>query len=125
MTLLLVGIGGALGSMARHAVNRLIHQHALPSTFPLGIFVINVSGSILIGTIAGLLVSNRLQLSYQARTFLIVGVIGGFTTFSSFSLDTLTLIREGQGGHALFNVLGQVSLSLIGVWAGFRLSGGW
>jgi CrcB protein len=124
MTLLLVGVGGALGSIARHAINRLFHQHALASTFPLGTFLINTAGSIVIGAIAGLLASNRLHLNYQARTFIIVGVLGGFTTFSSFSLDTLTLVREGQAGHALFNVLGQVSLSLLGVWAGFRLSGG-
>ena len=53
-----------------------------------------------------------------------VGLLGGFTTFSSFSLDTLTLLRTGHEAQALFNVLGQVGFSLIGVWLGFRLAGG-
>src|ERR1041385_8721365 len=96
MTLLWVGFGGALGSMARHGVNRLIHQHALSSAFPLGTLVINISGSIGIGVVAGLLASGRLHLSYEARTFIVVGLFGGFTTFSSFSLDTLTLMRAGH-----------------------------
>jgi CrcB protein len=124
MTLLLVGAGGALGSVVRHEINRLIHQRALASTFPLGIFFINVTGSIVIGVIAGLLASGRLHLTFEGRTFVIVGLLGGFTTFSSFSLDTLTLIQTGRTGAALVNVLGQVTLSLLGAWAGFRLSGG-
>ena len=124
MTLFWVGLGGAIGSMARHGFNRLIHQRALGSTFPLGIFLINILGSVVIGMIAGLLASGRMHLSYQARTFVVVGVLGGFTTFSSFSLDTLTLLREGQLGYAMVNVLGQVTLSLVGVWIGFRVTGG-
>lgn len=121
MTWLLVGAGGALGAMARHGLNHLVHQRALANTFPLGIFLINVIGSVAIGVIAGLLASDRLQWSYSTRTFVVVGILGGFTTFSSFSLDTLTLFRDGQTTAALWNVLGQVGLSLIGVWAGFRL----
>jgi fluoride exporter len=124
MTLLVIGLGGALGSMARHLLNRLIHQRALSSTFPLGIFVINVLGSLTIGAIAGLLASGRVHLSYQTRTFLVVGVLGGFTTFSSFSLDTFTLFHDGQPLAAAWNVFGQVGLSLLGVWAGFLVTGG-
>ena len=118
----IVGFGGALGSMARHGLNHLVHQRALSSTFPLGIFLINVSGSVLIGCIAGALASGRVALSYEARTFLIVGVLGGFTTFSSFSLDTLTLFRAGHTLQALWNVGGQVLLSLIGVSIGFSVA---
>jgi CrcB protein len=121
---LLVGVGGALGAMARHGLNHVIHQRALSSTFPTGIFLINVSGSILIGVLAGLLASGRMHLGIEARTFLIVGVLGGFTTFSSFSFDTLALIRDGHQMQALWNVAGQVGLSLVGVWIGFRLGGG-
>jgi fluoride exporter len=119
-----VGAGGAIGAMARHALNHVIHQRALASAFPLGIFVINVSGSVVIGLLAGALASGRLALSLEAKTFLIVGVLGGYTTFSSFSLDTLALIRDGHHGQALWNVVGQVGLSLLGVWSGFRLAGG-
>ena len=121
MIWLLVGFGGALGSMARHGLNHLVHQRFLTSTFPFGIFLVNVCGSIAIGTLAGLIAQGRLHASIEVRTFLIVGVLGGFTTFSSFSLDTLALIRGGHTLQALTNVVGQVGLSLIGVWLGFRL----
>ena len=122
MIWLAVGAGGALGAMARHALNHVVHQRALSATFPTGIFIINVAGSFAIGVIAGLLAGNRLHLSHHARTFAIVGFLGGFTTFSSFSLDTLALVREGHHAQAFWNVAGQVGLSLFGVWAGFRLA---
>jgi CrcB protein len=121
---LAVGAGGALGAMARHGLNHLVHQRWLASVFPIGIFVVNVTGSFLIGVIAGALASGRWSLGLEARTFLVVGVLGGFTTFSSFSLDTLTLLKDGHTGQASWNVVGQVGLSLLGAWAGFRLAGG-
>ena len=124
MTWVLIGIGGAIGAMARHALNHVVHQRALTMTFPAGIFLANVLGSILIGLLAGMLASMKLAWSYETRTFVFVGVLGGFTTFSSFSLDTLALIRAGRPGLAGLNVVGQVALSLVGVWAGFRL-GAW
>jgi len=108
--------------MLRHGLNQWIHQRALASVFPLGIFIINVAGSIAIGVLVGLIVSNRIHISEVWRTFLIVGLLGGFTTFSSFSLDTLTLLRTGHPGLALWNVAGQIGLSLIGVWVGFKAS---
>ena len=121
-TWLLVGLGGALGAMARHAVNHAAHQRMLASTFPAGIFIVNVAGSTIIGAVAGLVASGRLHMSYPARTFVIVGLLGGSTTFSSFSLDTLALVRDGHHAQALWNVVGQVGLSLVGVWLGFRLA---
>jgi CrcB protein len=122
MTWLLVGIGGALGSIARHGLNHLIHQRMMSSAFPLGIFAINVVGSVAIGGIAGVLASGRWQWGTETRTFVVVGLLGGFTTFSSFSLDTLTLWRAGHAASAALNVIGQVGLSLLGVWVGFRLT---
>jgi CrcB protein len=122
MTWLLVGLGGALGSIARHGLNHLIHQRNLTATFPIGIFIINVLGSVVIGAVAGSLASGRISLSFEARTFVIVGLLGGFTTFSSFSLDTLALIKDGHLESAIWNIMGQVGLSLIGVWAGYRLA---
>jgi CrcB protein len=121
ITWILVGAGGALGAMARHALNHFAHQRTFSSVFPLGIFVVNIAGSVVIGVLAGLMASGRWHWSIQARTFVIVGVLGGFTTFSSFSLDTLALFRDGHHGLALWNVAGQVGFSLIGVWAGFRI----
>lgn len=120
MTWLLVGVGGALGSVARYGLNQLIQQRNPANAFPLGIFVINVAGSLLIGVVSGAVMSGRWPASEQARTFVVIGLLGGFTTFSSFSLDTLTLMRSGHPGQALLNVVGQVTLSLIGVWVGFR-----
>ena len=73
---------------------------------------------------AGAVVSGRWHLGPEARTFLVVGVLGGYTTFSSFSLDTLTLLKDGHAGLAVWNVVGQIGLSLIGVWAAFRLTAG-
>jgi CrcB protein len=121
MVWLLVGAGGALGGIARHGLNRLVHQGNLESSFPLGIFLVNVIGSAAIGVLGGVIASGRMELSFEARTFLIVGLLGGFTTFSSFSFDTLALIRGGHLGQAIWNVVGQVSLSLIAVWLGFAL----
>ena len=119
-TWLVVGVGGALGAIARHAMNVLIHR-VVATRFPIGIFIVNVAGSFAIGLLGGLLVSSRLSWGHGARTFAIVGVLGGFTTFSSFSFDTLALAREGLTAYVVWNVLGQVVLSLIAVWAGFAL----
>jgi len=120
MVWLLVGLGGAFGSMARHGLNHVIHQRNLSATFPTGIFLINIVGSAVIGVLAGLIASGRMHWSFEVRTFVFVGVLGGFTTFSSFSLDTLALVRDGHLGQAAWNVAGQVGLSLIAVWAGYR-----
>ena len=122
MTWFLVGAGGALGAMARHGFNHLVHQRVPTGEFPLGIFLVNVSGSIVIGALAGLLASGRLAWGFEMRTFVIVGMLGGFTTFSSFSLDTLTLIRAGHQAQAFWNVFGQVALSLAGVALGFAVT---
>ena len=122
MIWLAVGAGGALGAMARHGLNHLVHQRALGAAFPYGIFIINVAGSFAIGVVAGLVAGHRVEMSYAARTFVIVGFLGGFTTFSSFSLDTLALARDGHAGLALLNAAGQVVLSLAAVWAGYRLA---
>ena len=122
MVWLLVGLGGALGSMARHGLNHLVHQNAISSTFPIGIFAVNVLGSVVIGAGAGLVASGRWHVSYEARMFLVVGLLGGFTTFSSFTFDTLALVRNGHIGQAVWNVVGQVGLSLIGVFAGFQVT---
>lgn len=122
MNWLLVGIGGALGSVARHGLNQLVQQRSVAESFPSGIFVVNVLGSAVIGGVAGLMESGRWPASNDAKTFVVIGLLGGFTTFSSFSLDTLTLLRHGLHGQAAWNVIGQVGLSLLGVWAGYRLA---
>src|SRR5262245_24330705 len=121
MIWLLIAIGGALGSVVRHGLNHWMQSRWF-TPFPAGIFVVNVVGSIVIGIVAGLVASGRWSVSVEARTFLMVGVLGGFTTFSSFSLDTLTLIRGGHLGYAVWNVVGQVGLSLAGIAVGYQLA---
>lgn len=124
MMWLAVALGGALGSLGRHALHQLIQQRHIAGSFPLGIFLINVLGSAAIGLVAGAIASGRLSMSDEARTFVMVGLLGGFTTFSAFSLDTLTLLRAGNIGAAVWNVAGQVGLSLVAAWAGYRVTAG-
>src|SRR5688500_8345514 len=118
MIWLAIAGGGALGAMARHALNLFVTQRLAATAFPAGIFIVNVLGSCAIGPIAAAAAGIRLHLTQPMRAFLIIGFLGGFTTFSSFSLDTLARARDGHPGQAVLNVAGQVGLSLLGVWAG-------
>lgn len=118
MTWLAVAAGGALGSLARHVVNQLVQPPA--ARFPLGIVLVNISGCLVIGVLAGLLVSTRFALSNAGREFVIVGILGGFTTFSAFGLDTFVLARASPGLAAL-NIMTQVGGGLIAVWLGYAL----
>ena len=116
-----IGLGGALGSMARHMVNETVVAMGLRAT-PWSTAVVNVAGCFVIGVLAGLVAHERLTLSVTLRAFLFVGVLGGFTTFSSFGLDTFTLASGGARGLAIANVLAQVGLGLFAVFAGFGLT---
>ena len=124
MSWLLVGLGGAIGSLARYGLTRVISSSQLFETFPAGVFLVNTIGSFVIGVLAGATASDRLTLSYEARALLFAGLLGGFTTFSAFSLDTLTLLRDGHTGQAFVNVVGQVGLGLAGAWVGYRVAAG-
>jgi CrcB protein len=117
VTLLLVGIGGALGSVARYALSSLVHRIAVP-LFPFGTFVVNFVGCVFFGVIVGL-AQERFLLRPEARTFLLIGVLGGFTTFSSFAFETFELLRDGQFLWAALNVVGQVTAGIVGLWAGY------
>lgn len=116
-----VAIGGALGSVARHAVNHLVHMRWLTTRFPAGTVVVNLVGCFVIGLLAGLLASNRLGLRSYWREFVFVGVLGGFTTFSTFGLDTFLLSRTHSVGQAALNVTAQVIGGLFVVWLGYQL----
>ena len=121
MTWLAIAVGGAVGSLARHAVNQVIHNRWLTLRFPAGTLVVNLFGCFIIGLLAGLLASERIALRPHWREFAFVGVIGGFTTFSAFGLDTLLLSRTQSPGLAAANVLAQVAGGLCAVWAGYSL----
>jgi CrcB protein len=122
MVWLLIGIGGALGAMARHGVSVASHARYGADPFPVSVLFVNVLGCLLAGVLAGLLASTRVHLPTEARTFLMVGLLGGFTTFSAFGLDTFTLLHSGHYGTAALNVVAQVGLTLVAVWAGFALA---
>src|SRR3954468_17748128 len=106
MTWIAVAVGGALGSLARHWVNTQI-SHQLERTVPWATFAVNVIGCLVVGALAGRIASGRLHVTPVVRTFLFVGVLGGFTTFSSFGLDTFTLAHGGDHTLAFWNVVGQ------------------
>jgi CrcB protein len=119
MIWLAVAVGGALGSMARHEVN-LLFAHALARALPYATGAVNVAGSAIIGLLAALIATGRVHMSPELRTFVFVGILGGFTTFSSFMLDTFTLGHGGEHALAFWNVALQIGLGLAAVWIGYR-----
>jgi fluoride exporter len=117
-----VAIGGALGSMARYGINGFIPQKT--GVFPWATLIINVSGSFVIGILGALTTSEGKMTPRSqvlATQLLITGVCGGYTTFSSFSLQTLNLLRDGEWFYAAGNILLSVILCMIAVWIGYVL----
>ena len=118
-----VALGGAAGSVARYACS-VAALRWLGIGFPWPTLFVNVLGSFAIGMLAALVTADgRPLLGPDARALLLVGVLGGFTTFSSFSLETLNLARAGALGAASLNVAGSMVLCLAGVWLGFAVVG--
>lgn len=115
----LVAVGGALGAMSRFALAEIV-QRVGPHAFPLGTFVVNLTGCFIFGLLAGLS-EFRVPLSEDARAFLLVGLLGGFTTFSSFGYETFLLLRQGEGALAALNAAGQVLAGIAAVWLGWTL----
>ena len=121
MSYLLVALGSALGGMARHWLTAAVTSR-VPSTFPWGTVLVNLSGSFLIGVAVALLAPPGRWSSGQARDFVMVGVLGGYTTFSAFSLQTLQLLQQQRFGLALLNVGGSVLACLLAVAVGYLLA---
>jgi CrcB protein len=114
-----VALGGALGSVIRFWASGMVARH-FGETFPLGTLVVNVTGSFLIGCFVALTdTEGRWLVSPAFRTFFIFGICGGYTTFSSFSMQTLELVQDREWLYAFLNVLGSVILCLVAVWLGF------
>ena len=120
LTWLAIGLGGALGAVSRHAVNHFAHTFSVAGRFPTGTLIANLSGCLVIGLLAGLLAANRISLPAHWREFVFVGLLGGFTTFSTFGLDTLALARTQSVGAAAVNVTLHVVGGLVAVWLGYR-----
>ena len=118
-TWIAVAVGGALGSIARHSVNRWVHQAWPLLQFPAATLIVNVVGCGIIGGLAALIAAGRLPMGPLGREFVFVGLLGGFTTFSTFGLDTLTLVRTGALSEALLNVALHLMLGLGIVFASY------
>ena len=124
MVWIAVGVGGALGSMARHAVNHFVSSRWPAATFPWATLTVNVLGCFVIGLLTGLIIANRIAMGLYWRELVFVGVLGGFTTFSTFGLDTLTLVRSASTASAVANVVAHVAVGLSAVYGGLVL-GAW
>lgn len=121
---LLIALGSAIGGAARYWATQFIGAR-MGELFPWGTLAVNASGSLLIGVLGALSQPNALwNVTADARLFLMVGVLGGFTTFSAFSLQTLNLMRDGEGLYAAAYVAASVIVCLLAVWAGFAAAAG-
>ncbi len=122
MKLILVLLGGAVGVGCRFGLTNLIaFVLGEPPKYPYPTFIANLTGCLLIGFLAELF-DSRMPVTAEIRAALLVGVLGGYTTFSSFSFETLGLIRDGKHGIAMLYALGSVMLGLTATWLGMRLA---
>ena len=123
---LLVGVGSFVGGVLRYGLSTWVYRTLDNPWFPYGTLAVNGLGCLVIGFLAGL-AESRAAITPEARLFLFVGILGGFTTFSSFALETFSLARETQNVAALANIGLQVILGLLAVWIGsliaYSLSG--
>lgn len=115
----MVALGGAVGAVARYGLTGLMHR-LVPGPFPIGTLTVNVAGGLVVGFLAGLLAARDGGGDHLTRLFLIVGVCGGFTTFSAFSLETVRLVEAGSGTLAVVSVaaqiLGAILATATGLW---------
>jgi CrcB protein len=120
-SLLLAGVGGFIGTCLRYLFNVVIYRLLDYPSFPYGTFVINVLGCLIIGLLSGL-AESRVVFTPEVRVFIFIGILGGFTTFSTFGYETFSMMRDGQFILAATNVGLQVILGLAGVWLGYSFS---
>ena len=118
LDLVLVGAGGAIGSVLRYVASGLVQRLDFWGSFPAGTLAVNVFGCAVLGLLGGLSDSRSL-FGPGARLFVFIGILGGFTTFSTFSYETLALIRAGEGMKAVLNVGASLLLCLAGTWLGY------
>ncbi len=121
LALLSVAVGGATGAVLRYLVTGWVHK-GLPPTFPYGTITVNIVGSLIVGFVSGIFAARAPSREHLGQLFLIVGVCGGFTTFSAFSAETYHLIERGAVLPAALNATLQVVGALAAVLAGFWLS---
>jgi fluoride exporter len=115
--IVLVGVGSLIGGVLRYGLSTWVHRVLDNPWFPYGTLAVNGLGCLIIGFLAGL-AESRSAFTSNARLFIFVGILGGFTTFSSFALETFSLARDTQSAAALVNVGVQLVLGLAAVWIG-------
>jgi CrcB protein len=117
--LILIALGGAIGSVCRYGLSTAVQRSTSPF-FPYGTFAVNVLGCLVFGIIIGA-ARQRFVLGPSERAFLLIGVLGGFTTFSTFSYETFALLQDGELVRAAANALGQLFCGVVALWAGYAL----
>jgi fluoride exporter len=118
--LLLVGLGGAIGSMARYLCQRWFSLN-YPQHFPWGTFAVNISGCLLIGVFWGLVFKSFPENEHW-KLFLMTGICGGYTTFSAYTLESVGLLKEQRPGLFFSYVIGSVALGLVATWVGMKIT---
>lgn len=119
---LLVGLGGFLGAVARYTLGGLVLHLTAQERFPYSTFAVNVLGCLAVGVLAGLAERHQ-AFGPDARLFLFTGLLGGFTTFSAFGLEAVHLLRRGDVATAVLYAGGSVVLGIAAVWLGLKLAG--
>jgi len=121
--LFLVAVGGGAGSILRYLMAGWA-QNASNALFPIGTLLVNVLGCLAIGVLGGAF-AGPVLIREEYRIALLVGLLGGFTTFSTFGLETVSLLSDGQADRAVLNVVLSNGLGLVAVWLGYRLAQRW
>jgi len=116
-TVVAIGVAGSFGAVARYGVEGFVSERTNGS-FPWGTFVVNISGSLVLGLLFALLIEGRVIMAPWLRTAATVGLIGAYTTFSTLSLETFRMIEDSAYLAAGFNAFGSLALGLVGVWVG-------
>ena len=117
MQVLLIAAGGALGSVCRYLLATIVQRYSSPF-FPYGTFVVNVLGCLVFGVLMGA-ARQRFVLGPSERAFLLIGILGGFTTFSTFTYETFAMLQDGELVWAFANAAGQLVCGLVALWAGY------
>ncbi len=117
----LVGVGGFIGAISRYGLSGLVQRSATIGAFPYGTLAVNMLGCLLIGITVGV-IDSRQMINPEFRSFILVGVLGGFTTYSTFGLETFVLIRDADFLRATANVAIHIVLGLALVWIGYSLA---
>lgn len=120
LNVMLVGPGGFVGALLRYGLSGVIHRKLSLTTFPYGTLAVNLIGCLLIGVVAGL-AESRQVVGPEFRRFMLIGLLGGFTTYSTFGYESFAMMRDAEYLRAILNVGVHVILGLALVWAGYGL----